>query len=102
MTLLGFTTAGSTFLFSDFASVSNKGFIFAFQVLPLIVFMSSLMTVLYHLRVMQSVVYIFAVVMKYVLGISGAESLAAAANVFVGQTEAPLVVSPLPQPHDKF
>ena len=94
MDLIGFTDIGSRFLFADYGDRKVKGFIFAFQVLPIIVFISALMTVLYHLKIMQWIVYAFAVVMQRVLGISGAESLAAAANVFVGQTEAPLVVRP--------
>ena len=70
------------------------GFIFAFMVLPTIIFMSSLMSVLYHLGIMQIIINLTAKVMVKVMGTSGAESLAAAANIFAGQTEAPLVVKP--------
>ncbi len=67
---------------------------FAFRVLPTIIFYSALMSILYYLGVMQLVVQFFAWIMRYTLGTSGAESLSAAANIFVGQTEAPLVIRP--------
>ena len=67
---------------------------FAFKVLPTIIFFSALMSVLYHLGVMQFIVRILGYVMQVTLGTSGAESLSASANIFVGQTEAPLVVRP--------
>jgi CNT family concentrative nucleoside transporter len=85
---------GAAFIFGPLADQSNLGFIFAFQVLPTIIFFASLMAVLYHLGVMQKVVQGMAWVMFKALRISGAESLSVAANVFVGQTEAPLVVRP--------
>jgi CNT family concentrative nucleoside transporter len=93
--LLGFTGEGARFLFGNLATPSESmGFIFATMVLPTIIFMSALMSVLYHLGVMQKVVEIVAKVMMKVMRTSGAESLAAAANIFVGQTEAPLVIKP--------
>lgn len=75
-------------------SLSGFGFGFAFFVLPTIIFFSALSSLLYYYGILQKVVYGFAVVMKRLMGLSGAESLAAAANVFIGQTEAPLVVKP--------
>jgi CNT family concentrative nucleoside transporter len=72
----------------------GRGFIFAFQVLPTIIFFSALTSLLYYLGALQRIVYVMAWVMKRFMRLSGAESLAAAANVFVGQTEAPLVVKP--------
>ena len=72
----------------------DLGTIFAIHVLPTIVFFASLMSVLYHLRVMQKLVRVVGWVMMRTMGTSGAESLSAAANIFVGQTEAPLVVRP--------
>jgi len=72
----------------------SLGSIFAFKVLPTIIFFASLMSVLYHLGLMQRLVQAMALVMRKTLRVSGAESLAMAANVFVGQTEAPLVVRP--------
>ena len=92
--IVDFALVGSAFIFGDLASIQNFGFVFAFQVLPTIIFFASLMAVLYHLGIMQKVVQGMAWVMLKVLRTSGAESLAAAANIFVGQTEAPLVVRP--------
>ncbi len=88
--LLDFVDVGAEFVFgANFAE-----HFFAFKVLPTIVFFSSLMAILYHLGIVQRVVSFFARIMQFVLGTSGAESLSAAANIFVGQTEAPLVVRP--------
>ncbi len=92
--LLNFTNEGSEFIFGSLTNVSKSGFIFAFMVLPTILFMSSLMSVLYHLGVMQLLIKAAAKAMVKVMGTSGSESLAAAANIFAGQTEAPLVVKP--------
>ena len=92
--ILNFTNEGSKFVFGNLTNVPKMGFIFAFMVLPTIIFMSSLMSVLYHVGVMQIVIKFTAKVMTKVMGTSGAESLAAAANIFAGQTEAPLVVKP--------
>jgi CNT family concentrative nucleoside transporter len=93
--ILGFTQAGSEFVFGNLARADGgMGFIFATQILPTIIFFSALMTVLYHLNLMQRVVYGMAWVMHRLMRTSGGESLAMAANVFVGQTEAPLVVRP--------
>ncbi len=91
--ILSFADAGGTFVFGSLAD-GNQGFIFAFQVLTTIVFFASLMAILYHLGVMQWVVWAMAWLMQRVMGVSGAESLSVAANVFVGQTEAPIVVRP--------
>ncbi|GAB6098636.1 NupC/NupG family nucleoside CNT transporter [Halanaerocella petrolearia] len=87
--ILGFSTDGADFLFG---SLMDTGFSFALSVIPTIIFFSSLMSVLYYLGIVQKVVKVMAKVMKKVMDLSGAESLSAAANVFVGQTEAPLVV----------
>ena len=70
------------------------GFVFAFKVLPLIIFICSFFMILYHFGVMQRVVQIMAVVMQKLLKVSGAESLCVAANVFIGQTEAPVLIAP--------
>jgi CNT family concentrative nucleoside transporter len=97
---LEFTSAGSTFVFGDLArpevlgkAVPN-GFVFAFTALPTIIFISSFFTVLYYYGVLQRIVAIMARVMMYVMRTSGAETLSVAANVFMGQTEAPLIVKP--------
>ncbi len=92
--LLGFTRSGSEFIFGSFMDINQFGFVFAVQVLPTIIFFASLMAVLYHLGWMQKAVQGVAWVMTRTLKVSGSESLAVAANVFVGQTEAPLVVRP--------
>ena len=124
MTLLGFTTEGARFIFGSLVDqqvpvglrdpahpmaaltplpaateqgmemVASTGAMFAFNVLPTIIFFSALMAVLYHLGVMQLLVRGMAFVMLRTMGTSGAESLSAAANIFVGQTEAPLVIRP--------
>ena len=93
--LLGFAREGSLFLFGDLVGrVDSFGYIFAFQVLPTIVFFSAITSLLFHFGILQRVVWVFAWFMKRTLKLSGAESLSAAANVFVGQTEAPLLVKP--------
>jgi len=92
--LLGFTAKGSEFIFGDFARVDKFGFVFAFQVLPTIIFFASFMSVLYHFGVMQAIVKGMAWVITKVMRVSGAETLSVCANAFIGQTEAPLVVKP--------
>ena len=92
--IISFSLDGAAFIFGSLADPSNLGFIFAFQVLPTIIFFAALMGVLYHLGIMQKVVQGMAWVMFKIMRVSGAESLSVAANVFVGQTEAPLVVRP--------
>ncbi|WP_027072827.1 nucleoside transporter C-terminal domain-containing protein [Luteimonas sp. J29] len=92
--LLGFTSEGARFIFGDFGDPSKFGFVFAFQVLPTIIFFASFMSVLYHLGVMQKVVQGMAWVITRVMRVSGAETLSVCANAFIGQTEAPLVVRP--------
>ncbi len=93
--VLNFTTEGAKFLFGDLAvEQSGVGSFFAFQVLPTIIFFGSLMSILYYLGVMQRVVQAMAWLVRRALGTSGAESLSVTANIFVGQTEAPLVVRP--------
>jgi len=95
VTIIDFTKAGSEFMFGNLITATdNFGYIFAFQVLPTIVFFSSLMSVFYHLGVMQKIVQTMSWIMTKTMRISGGESLSVAANVFIGQTEAPLVVRP--------
>lgn len=92
---LEFTGEGAIFLFGDLVGdVPTYGYIFAFQVLPTIVFFSALSAILYYLGILQKVVFGLAWLLSKAMGLSGPESLAAAANVFIGQTEAPLVVKP--------
>ena len=94
--LLAFTGEGSKFIFMSYVTGNWEPALinFTFAVLPTIIFFSSLMTILYHTGIMQRLVYVFAFVMQRAMGTSGAESLSAAANIFVGQTEAPLVIKP--------
>ena len=112
--IISFTYDGAEFVFGALASQESFGkafpeklvnqgigFIFAFQVLPTIIFFSSLMSVLYHLGLMQKVVQGMAWIMAKTMRVSGAESISVAANVFIGQTEAPLVVRPYVSPMTK-
>lgn len=87
---LGFVDAGTSLVFGE----EYLHHFFAFKVLPTIIFFSSLMSILYYLGIIQKIVEAFAWVMQRTLGTSGSETLAAAANIFVGQTEAPLMVRP--------
>lgn len=92
---LNVSEAGAQFVFGKFIDPSqNWGYVFAFKVLPTIVFFSAFTSLLYYLGVLQKVVYVLAWIMSKTMRLSGAESLAAAANIFIGQTEAPLVVKP--------
>lgn len=92
--LLSFSDEGAKFIFGNLINNQSLGYIFAFQVLPTIIFFSSLMSVGYYLGILQKVVVFFARIMTRFMGTSGAESLSASANIFVGQTEAPLLVKP--------
>lgn len=93
--LLSFTTEGAKFVFGDLATpIPPWNFVFAFQVLTTIIFFSAFMSVLYYLGIMQWIVVFFAKIMTRFMGVSGAESLSCSANIFVGQTEAPLVIRP--------
>lgn len=93
--ILKYTEAGAKFLFGNIVTdMDTFGFIFAFQVLPTIVFFSALSAVLYYFGILQWIIKGMAWVMVHTMKLSGAESLAAAANVFIGQTEAPFVIKP--------
>ncbi len=93
--LLDFSYVGSTFVFGELGKDhSSLGLIFAFQVLPTIIFIAAFFAVLYHLGVMQIVIRAFAWIMTVIMGASGAESLNVAASIFMGQTEAPLTIRP--------
>lgn len=90
--ILDFTREGSVFLLGDLLNADSFGFIFAFQVLPTIIFFSALTSLLFYLGIIQKVVYYMALVMTKLLRISGAESLSVAGNIFLGQTESPLMI----------
>ncbi len=93
--VLHFSYAGSEFVFGEIGKPdSSLGVVFAFQVLPAIIFVSALFAILYHVGVMGLIVRAFALVMSRLMGASGAESLNVAASIFMGQTEAPLTIRP--------
>lgn len=96
--VLDFTTAGAEFIFGDLAKSpgmeGSLGNFFAFQVLPTIVFFASLTAIFYHYGILQKVVSLMSKGMQKLMGTSGAESLSVVANIFVGQTESPLVIKP--------
>jgi len=94
--MLGYSEAGTSFLFGPELGTKGGpfGVIFAFQVLPIIIFIASFFAILYYLGVMQWMVRVMAIGMQKVMGVSGAESLNVAASIFMGQTEAPLTIKP--------
>jgi CNT family concentrative nucleoside transporter len=92
--LLAFTRAGTGFLFGSLIDESRHGVIFAIGILPSIIFFSALTSMLYYLGILQKVVWVFAWLMTRTMKLSGAESLSASANIFLGQTEAPLLIKP--------
>jgi len=93
--MLNYAEAGSSFVFGPLGSKSGPfGVVFAFQVLPIVIFIASFFSILYYLGIMQIIVRAMAVGMQKVMGASGAESLNVAASIFMGQTEAPLTIKP--------
>ncbi len=95
--LLSYAFAGSSFVFGAIglpASKAPHGFMFAFQVLPALIFIAAFFSILYHLGVMQFIIRIAALVMEKLMGVSGVESLNVAASIVMGQTEAPLTIRP--------
>jgi CNT family concentrative nucleoside transporter len=90
--VLDFTRAGSEFLFGSLIDMEKMGMIFAFQILPTIIFFSAITSLLFYLGIIQKIVYGLAWVMTKVLKLSGAESLSVAGNIFLGQTESPLMI----------
>jgi CNT family concentrative nucleoside transporter len=94
LAIIGFANAGIDMVFGPLADADIVGFSFAINVLPIIIFFAALMSVLYHLRIMEWVVRIVGGALHKIIGTGTVESMNAAANIFVGQTEAPLVVKP--------
>ncbi len=93
--ILDFNEAGARFLFGNLLDASQSwGFLFAFKVLPTIIFFSAFTSLLFYLGILQRIVFVFAWVMSKTMKLSGAESLSASANIFLGQTEAPLLIKP--------
>ncbi|MBK8286969.1 MAG: NupC/NupG family nucleoside CNT transporter [Ahniella sp.] len=92
--LSSFTAQGATFILGDVARADKLGFIFAFQVLPTVIFFAAFMAILYHLGIMQAIVRAMAIAITKVMRVSGAETTSVCASIFIGQTEAPLTVRP--------
>jgi len=92
--LLAFTNEGTRFLFGSLTDTEKHGVVFAIGILPSIIFFSAFTSLLYYLGILQKVVWVFAWVMTRTMKLSGAESLSASANIFLGQTEAPLLIKP--------
>ena len=90
--ILDFTNAGTSMLLGEFSSIDKYGFIFVFQALPIIIFFSALTSILFYFGIIQKIVKFLAWALKKLLGISGAESLTVAGNIFLGQTESPLLI----------
>ena len=90
--IINYTTSGSSFLFSSLVDQQKFAYIFAFQVLPVIIFFSALTSVLYHLGIIQKIVSLLAWTLNKFLKITGAESLSLAGNIFLGQTESPILI----------
>jgi CNT family concentrative nucleoside transporter len=93
--IYNFTSEGSTFVFGNLVDKDKTGWIFALQVLPSLIFFSALFSLLYYIRILPLLINSFSWLMKKTLRISGAESLAAAGNIFLGQSETPLLIKPL-------
>jgi len=99
--VLDFTKIGSEFLFGNFMDINKVGYIFAFQILPTIIFFSALTSVLFYLGIIQKIVWVLAWLMTKAMRLSGTESLSVAGNIFLGQTEAPLMIKAyLPKMND--
>lgn len=92
--VIAYANSGISFLFGELGGMDHIGFIFLFHVLPIVIFMSSLMSVLYHLKIMQWITVIIGGFLRKVTGVSAVETLGASANIFVSQTEAPVVLRP--------
>ena len=90
--ILDFTNAGTSMLLGEFSSIDKYGFIFVFQALPIIIFFSALTSIFFYFGIIQKIVKFLAWALKKLLGISGAESLTVAGNIFLGQTESPLLI----------
>ena len=90
--ILDFTMEGTKFLFGDLVSVDNFGNVFVFAILPTVIFFAALTSVLFYFGIIQKVVKIMALMLSKILGVSGPESLSVAGNIFLGQTESPLMI----------
>ena len=90
--ILDFTMEGTKFLFGDLVSVENFGNVFIFSILPTVIFFAALTSILFYLGIIQKIVRVMALLLSKLLGVSGPESLSVAGNIFLGQTESPLMI----------
>ena len=90
--ILDFTMEGTKFLFGDLVSPDNFGNVFIFSILPTVIFFAALTSILFYLGIIQKIVRIMALLLSKILGVSGPESLSVAGNIFLGQTESPLMI----------
>ena len=90
--ILDFTMEGTKFLFGDLVSLDNFGNVFIFSILPTVIFFAALTSILFYFGIIQKVVKLMAIILSKVLGVSGPESLSVAGNIFLGQTESPLMI----------
>jgi CNT family concentrative nucleoside transporter len=90
--ILDFTMEGTKFLFGDLVSIDNFGNVFIFSILPTVIFFAALTSILFYFGIIQKVVKLMAIILSKVLGVSGPESLSVAGNIFLGQTESPLMI----------
>ena len=90
--ILDFTMEGTKFLFGDLVSVENFGNVFIFSILPTVIFFAALTSILFYLGIIQKIVRVMALLLSKLIGVSGPESLSVAGNIFLGQTESPLMI----------
>ena len=90
--ILDFTMEGTKFLFGDLVSAENFGNVFIFSILPTVIFFAALTSILFYLGIIQKIVKVMALLLSKLLGVSGPESLSVAGNIFLGQTESPLMI----------
>ena len=90
--ILDFTMQGTSFLFGDLVSDENFGNVFIFSILPTVIFFAALTSILFYFGIIQKIVKLFAFLLTKLLGVSGPESLSVAGNIFLGQTESPLMI----------
>ena len=90
--ILDFTMEGTKFLFGDLVSPDNFGNVFIFSILPTVIFFAALTSILFYFGIIQKIVKVMAILLSYLLGVSGPESLSVAGNIFLGQTESPLMI----------
>ena len=90
--ILDYTNAGTYMILGEFVNIEKTGYVFAFQALPVIIFFSALTSIAYYFGIIQKIVKILAFVLTKLFGVSGPESLSLSGNIFLGQTEAPIMI----------